>query len=119
MMMFGAVIFNLLYLTELSFDGNLMGYFSNLNHIELILPILYLGTVASIGGFFLVNFALSKAPAHITSIYSNLSTIVAVIAGALLLNEPLQYYHLIGSLMIVSGVYGTVSFRKHRDRRVV
>lgn len=119
MMMFGAVIFNILYITELAVSSNILGYFTNLNHIELILPILYLGTIASIGGFFLVNFALSKAPAHITSIYSNLSTIVAVIAGALLLGEPLQYYHLIGSLMIVVGVYGTVSFRKHRDRRVV
>lgn len=119
MMMFGAVVFNMLYITELALGNNILGYFTNLNHLELILPILYLGTVASIGGFFLVNFALSKAPAHITSIYSNLSTIVAVIAGALLLGEPLQYYHWIGSFMIVAGVYGTVSFRKHRDRRVV
>lgn len=119
MMMFGALIFNILYVTELIFAGNLAGYVTHLFHLELILPILYLGTVASIGGFFLVNFALSKAPAHITSIYSNLSTIVAVLAGWSLLGEPLEIYHLIGSLMIVTGVYGTVSFRKHRDRRVV
>ncbi|RJX26693.1 MAG: DMT family transporter [Acholeplasma sp.] len=114
MMLYGAAVFNILYVIKLLSEGRLIAYVTNLYHIELILPILYLGIVASIGGFFLVNFALSKAPAHITSIYSNISTIVAVIAGAILLNEPLQYYHIIGSLMIVTGVYGTVRFRKYR-----
>jgi drug/metabolite transporter (DMT)-like permease len=119
MMLFGALIFNLIYIINLSVESRLLDYFTNLSHIELLLPILYLGIVASIGGFFLVNFALSKAPAHITSIYSNLSTIVAVIAGALLLGETLLYYHYIGSLMIVCGVYGTVYFRKHQKMRII
>jgi len=119
MMLFGAVIFNLMYVINLTMESRVLDYFTNLSHIELLLPILYLGIVASIGGFFLVNFALSKAPAHITSIYSNLSTIVAVIAGALLLGETLLYYHYIGSLMIVFGVYGTVYFRKHQKMRVI
>jgi len=119
MMLFGAVIFNLMYIINLTMESRVLDYFTNLSHIELLLPILYLGIVASISGFFLVNFALSKAPAHITSIYSNLSTIVAVIAGALLLGETLLYYHYIGSLMIVLGVYGTVYFRKHQKMRVI
>lgn len=119
MMLFGAVIFNLMYIINLTMESRVLDYFTNLSHIELLLPILYLGIVASIGGFFLVNFALSKAPAHITSIYSNLSTIVAVIAGALLLGETLLYYHYIGSLMIVFGVYGTVYFRKHQKMKII
>lgn len=116
MMLYGAVIFNLMYLVKLISEGRVMDYVTNLYHIELVLPILYLGIVASIGGFFLVNFALSQAPAHITSIYSNLSTIVAIIAGALLLNETLSYYHYIGSAMIIIGVYGTVRFRRYQPK---
>lgn len=119
MMFLGAVTFNSMYLVKLGVESRLLDYFTNLSHLELLLPILYLGIVASIGGFFLVNFALSKAPAHITSIYANLSTIVAIIAGALLLNETLYYYHYIGSFMIVAGVYGTVFFRKHQNMRFV
>lgn len=116
MMLYGAVVFNIMYFTQLISEGRVLDYITNLYHIELVLPILYLGIIASIGGFFLVNFALSQAPAHITSIYSNLSTIVAIIAGALLLHEKLEYYHYIGSAMIIIGVYGTVSFRKYQNR---
>lgn len=116
MMLYGAAVFNGMYLTKLISEGRVTDYITNLYHIELVLPILYLGIIASIGGFFLVNFALSQAPAHITSIYSNLSTIVAIIAGAILLKEKLEYYHYIGSAMIIIGVYGTVSFRKYQKR---
>jgi drug/metabolite transporter (DMT)-like permease len=75
---------------------------------NVVFPLLYLGLVASIGGFFFVNYALSKLPAHVSSIYTNLSTIVAILAGAIILNEQMYYYHYIGSLMILIGVYGTV-----------
>lgn len=110
MMLAGAVVFNLIYLIQLAFHGDVSLYFSYLFNPKLLLPIFYLGVIASIGGFFLVNFALSKLPAHVTSIYANLSTVVAVIAGAVFLNEQLYFYHFIGGFMIITGVYGTVRF---------
>jgi len=108
MMFAGAITFNIIYLAQLTYENRVLDYFRNLQHIELLVPILYLGIIASVGGFFLVNFALSKLPAHVTSIYANLSTIVAIAAGALLLSEKLYIYHYIGSVMILIGVYGTV-----------
>ena len=111
MMAFGAVTFNAIYLFQLALQDNLLMYLTLLGNVEMVFPILYLGIIASIGGFLLVNYALSKARAHITSIYANLSTLVAVMAGAVLLRERLEYYHLIGSFMIVSGVYGTIRFK--------
>lgn len=116
MMLGGALVFNTLYIIQLSIESRLGDYFTNLSHLELVVPILYLGVIASIGGFFLVNFALSKVPAHVSSIYANLSTIVAIIAGAWLLNEKLYYYHFIGALMIIIGVYGTVRFNIGRGK---
>ncbi|MFA6692603.1 MAG: EamA family transporter [Acholeplasmataceae bacterium] len=116
MMLGGALVFNTLYIVQLSIESRLGDYFTNLSHLELVVPILYLGVIASIGGFFLVNFALSKVPAHVSSIYANLSTIVAIIAGAWLLNEKLYYYHFIGAFMIIIGVYGTVRFNIGRGK---
>lgn len=115
MMFAGALVFNLIYLTQLGVEQRLGDYYLNFMHIEILLPILYLGIVASIGGFFLVNYALSKLPAHVSSIYSNLSTIVAIIAGALFLSEQLFYYHYIGGAMIIIGVYGTVRSNRQTD----
>ena len=117
MMLSGAITFNTIYIIQLISERSLSSYITNLYHIELIIPILYLGIIASIGGFFLVNFALSKVPAHVSSIYSNLSTIVALIAGAVLLSERLYYYHYIGGLMIIIGVYGTVRFNRYANNK--
>lgn len=108
MMLSGAIVFNAIYLIQCTFGEGIATYVTNLFHPEVVFPLLYLGIVASIGGFFLVNFALSKLPAHVSSIYSNLSTIVAIIAGAWILSEPITWYHIVGSAMILIGVYGTV-----------
>jgi drug/metabolite transporter (DMT)-like permease len=108
MMLGSAVSFNIIYLIQLIMNHNLSAYYTNLLHWELAGPIIYLGIVASIGGYFLVNYALGKLPAHVTSIYSNLSTIVALIAGAIILQEQIKYYHYLGAALIIGGVYGTV-----------
>ncbi len=113
MMLFGAVTFNFIYFITLVFEQRIPDYYRNLMQIELLLPVLYLGIVASIGGFFLINFALSRLEAHVASIYANLATITAIIAGALFLDESLFYYHYIGAAMIILGVYGTVRNNRH------
>jgi len=118
MMFMGAIVFNSLYVTTLIINGSLSRYVSNLGNLSLILPIMYLGIIASIGGFFLINYALSKLEAHVISIYANIATIVAVIAGALFLQESIESYHYLGALMIVSGVYGTVRTNRRNKARL-
>ena len=117
MMLVGALVFNLIYAVQLLAGGGLTTYITNLYHIELLVPILYLGTIASLGGFFLVNYALSRLEAHVISVYANFATIVAVTAGAVFLNETLEFYHYIGGAMIVIGVYGTVRLNRGKGRR--
>jgi len=104
---------------QLAAGQNLGDYFGSINNVEFIISIAYLGIVASIGGFFLVNFALGILPAHVSSIYANLSTVVAVIAGYLILKEAVYWYHLVGGIMIIAGVYGTarVNFKNQIIRR--
>ncbi|XFA99690.1 DMT family transporter [Candidatus Izemoplasma sp. B36] len=106
MMLTGAFIFNIIYIIQLVLNNNLNLYFSSISTIDVMLPIMYLGIVASIGGFFLVNYALSKLPAHVSSIYANLSTVVAVLAGHFILGDELTVYTIIGGIMIILGVYG-------------
>jgi drug/metabolite transporter (DMT)-like permease len=111
MMLTGAVVLNVIYLMELLIQDNLSAYFGLLS-LNAIGPLLYLGIVASIGGFFLVNTSLSKLPAHVSSVYANLATVVSVIAGVLVLQESISWFHYVGALMIISGVYGTARFRR-------
>jgi drug/metabolite transporter (DMT)-like permease len=117
MMLTGAVVFNLIYLGMLLIEGNVSTYITNFTQVEFLGPLFYLGIVASLGGFFLVNYALSKLQAHVSSIYSNLSTIVAIVAGAVILGEELTLWHIVGSVMIITGVYGTVWFNQRNIHR--
>ncbi|MDY0064085.1 MAG: DMT family transporter [Bacilli bacterium] len=107
MMLFGAIIFQTVYIVMLLGEGNISGYGRDLANLSVIGPILYLGIIASIGGFFLVNFSLHHLSAPVSSIYSNLATVVSIIAGAVFLQERLDYYHYIGAAMIIFGVYQT------------
>lgn len=116
MMMMGAISFNLIYFIQLLIQQEPLRYLTELADPSVWIPLVYLGLVASIGGFFLVNYALSRLPAHVSSIYSNLSTVVAIIAGALFLKESIELYHILGALMIISGVYGTVWMNRHPSR---
>lgn len=113
MMMTGAFFFNLIYLIQLLVQGQPLQYVTEISEPILWLSLLYLGIIASIGGFFLVNYALSRLPAHVSSIYSNLSTVVAIMAGSLFLDEPIQLIHIVGAVMIILGVYGTVWVNRH------
>ena len=117
MMLIGAIVFNSIYLRYLIVNKDVVNYFTNFSKINVVLPVLYLGGIASIIGFFLVNYSLSKLPAHISSIYSNIATIIAVIAGAIFLKEKIEYYHIIGGLMIIGGVYGAARINYLRNRR--
>ena len=108
MTLVGMITFNAIYIIQLIFNQELGRYFNNLLHIEILFPILYLGVLASILGFVLVNYTLSKLPAHVSSIYSNIATIIAVLAGYFFLEEKLGYHHLVGGILIIIGVYGTV-----------
>ncbi|MDD3957767.1 MAG: DMT family transporter [Candidatus Izemoplasmatales bacterium] len=115
MMLSSAIFFNAVYLIQLGWKGQIENYFIHLSKVEVVGPLLYLGLMASIGGFFLVNYCLARLPAHISSIYANVSTIIAIAAGALILSEELAYYHYIGSAMILIGVYGTIVLNQRKQ----
>lgn len=86
--------------------GTMDRFFAPLAEGSFILSILYLGVLSSLVTSLTANYALSKLQASTVSVFSNLSTVVAIAAGALVLGEEIQAYHLIGSLLIIAGVIG-------------
>jgi drug/metabolite transporter (DMT)-like permease len=87
--------------------GTLGALFSPLINPQFILSILYLGVLSTFITFLLSNYILSKLEASKMSVFINLSTVVSIIAGMVILNEAVYYYHIIGSILIVGGVLGT------------
>ena len=112
MMWFGAIAFNLIALVESMLRGNLTSYFMPLQNIQALLPILYLGVLSSVLAFFLMNYTISRIPVSQSAILTNLVTVFAIIAGVFILDEPFILKDLVGSIMILAGVFGTMYFRE-------
>jgi len=68
--------------------------------------ILYLGIVSSVIAFLLLNFANTYLPVAKTTVFSNITTVVSVIAGVVFLDEQISALVILGVTMIVTGVIG-------------
>lgn len=107
MMGLGALFFNVVSIVEHIIYGSISSYFLPLKNNDFIISICYLGVLSSVIAFFLTNFTLSKIEASKSAVFANLSTIVSIAAGVIILHEGFMYYHIIGSIMILVGVWGT------------
>lgn len=82
-------------------------YFEPFANATFLMAILYLGILSSFLTAFLSNYALRHMAASKMSVFSNLSTLITIIAGVVFLQEEIAYYHIIGAIMIILGVIGT------------
>ena len=67
--------------------------------------VVYLGIVSSVIAYFLLNFANGNLSVSETSIFSNVTTVVSVLAGVLLLREPFGIFQFLGVAIILVCVY--------------
>lgn len=70
------------------------------------LSILYLSCVSSIGAFLMINKALEGLPIARSLVFANITTVISVLAGVLILKEPFSLVSAVGIVMVLTGVYG-------------
>lgn len=100
----GLVVFGLIALFEnINAPENLFVNFQNPGYFWAIF---YLGVVSSVVAFILLNYANTHLPVAKTTVFSNLTTIVSVIAGAIFLKESFTWQTALATVMIVAGVWG-------------
>lgn len=92
-------------------QGSITDYFIPLRSGSYSISILYLGVLSSLFTSWLTNFMLYKLPASRVGVFINLTTVVAILAGVLILKEEFYYYHVIGSALIIGGVIGANYFK--------
>lgn len=104
----GFLVFNVMYIVESASIQTILGeYMIPFNSLDYVLGIFYLGTFASVLASLFSNYALKSLSAPQFSVFSNLSTLISIAAGALILREKLYMYHYVGGLLILTGVVGT------------
>ena len=73
--------------------------------LNVVLPVLYLSVLSSVVAFFCQNYATTYLDATRVNVFSNITPVVSVIVGALLLHEPFSLIHIPGIILILLGVY--------------
>ncbi len=102
----GCVVFNAISIGRHLISGRITAYFAPFSDLAFWGVMLYLGVLSSLMTSLLSTYALRRLEATRVGICDNLSVIVTVLAGTLLLRERLYYYHYIGILAILTGAIG-------------
>lgn len=114
MTVIGAVSFVVIALVEnIHNPENLVKPFMSIAYTS---SIMYLGIFSSVVAFLLLNFANTYLPVAKTTVFSNITTVVSVVAGAIFLDEKISLPAIIAVMMIIVGVWG-VQMLSVRDRR--
>lgn len=115
MTVIGMITFNIMAITQHIIDQTLVYYFTPFTSPNFVAAILYLGVLSSLGTSLFSNYALSKMEASKMSVFNNLATLITILAGVIVLHEKLQYFHIIGATMIITGVIGTNCFDSKKE----
>lgn len=119
MMLSGAFIFNIINVIRRGIQGTLSSYFAPLLDMSILMPILYLGILASAVGYLLYNYMLSQTQASHTVSFAGLITLISIFAGVFINHEIFRWYHMIGTVCILLGVWGVTKFKeKETDKRL-
>lgn len=114
MMWVGAIAFNAILFVRKIFEGSLKGYFTPMFSLNSLIALAYLAILSSIVAFFLVNYSISKLQVYQSAIFGNISTVVAILVGVVVLKEDFGVYDIVGATMIVTGILGTVYMGERR-----
>ncbi|MFA5638482.1 MAG: DMT family transporter [Anaerovoracaceae bacterium] len=98
----GCFVFNGAYILS----GGLPHYMDPVSHHEFLIATFYLGTACIVLSAHLMAYMLQRMPAVNATIFGNLSTAISITAGIIILREPLYFYHIVCTLLIVAGVLG-------------
>lgn len=112
MQIMGAIFFTVLAVLENSSD--LGAIIRPLSSTDFILAVLYLSVGASVLGYTLFNYAVSNAPMPKVIILCNLTTIISVLAGVALLNDPFTLISAFAMAAVLIGIWGVQKFDKER-----
>ena len=112
MTMLAFVVFNSFSIVYHLKNGTLNLFFQPLVYKEFLWTVFYLGVLSSMFTAFLTNFALSQIPASQVGVFNNISPLISVLGGVIILDERLYFYHIIGGLLVLTGVIMTIYFKR-------
>lgn len=113
---FVSIVIGFLAMLPLAaFTEGFKNYLVPLQNSRFLFAILYIGIACTFLTGSLISYALRHLPAMTATIWGNLTTVTSIIAGAVLLKEPLYTYQIVCTLLIITGVAGISYFTKSQN----
>lgn len=112
MFLIASVGFNIIALSVLggSYFTEIVSAFKN---GSFLIAILYLAVLSSVAAFMLFNYSTSKISAVRTASFSNIISVVTVLAGIIILKEELSVLEILLCVPVILGVWG-VNYSKSK-----
>lgn len=112
MFLVGFIGFNVI--SAITLRGEyLSGLATAICDIRFIVAIIYLAVLSSVVAFLLYNYSTTVISAVRSSSFSNIITVVSVLAGAFILKENFSWLQLLLCIPIIAGVWG-VNYNKEK-----
>ena len=106
MFLMGSVTFIAAAAVESGFSPAVIGEkLSRCMTPSFVLAVIYLSLVSSVLAFLLINYSAAKIEARRAASFASVSTVVSIAAGVILSGEPFGLVQLVGSALILLGVY--------------
>lgn len=115
----GAIVFNAINIIKHLSQNTITSYFAPYMQAENLVGFIFLGIISSIVATILGNYHLGKIQASHSSAFGGLTTVVTILAGVVLLNEKLYWYHYVSIILIfIASVGMTMSINKEQRRNL-
>lgn len=109
----GAIFFTSLALVE--HGGDVMALMRPAASLDFMLAALFLAVGASVVGYWLFNYSVANAPmANVISL-CNLTTVVSVLAGIFILDEPFSLLSAAAMAAVLVGIWGVQKFTPKKN----
>lgn len=106
MAVLGAVIFTGMALVENGVNGTMAAYLSApFRDMSFLTAVLYLSVGCQVLAFLMANYAVGAIGAARCTSFAGITTVVAVLAGVLLLHEKFSFIQGVGTALVLAGVY--------------
>ena len=111
----GFPVFAVAAIVKAAMSGDVMSVFEPLKHGEFIIWASFLGVFCILLSAQFVAFMLSHIQIVQMTAVNSMSTLVSIIAGVLILGEPLYWYHYLCGALILVGVIGLAAAPVRKD----
>lgn len=104
MFLIGSLAFSVMALLETK--GKLGAIIiSKITTPAFIGPVIYLAVISSVLAFFLMNYSVNYLPVRQATSFASITSVISVVAGAVILHEAITYVQLVGIGLILVGVF--------------